>query len=271
MKIDLKNKTALITGAAGTIGSAISMELARNGAAVYMNDVNPEAGQKLTEAIAAEGYKAVFLSGDVTKEEDIRKIVIAAAEKQGSIDILVNNVGVNVDAQFRKPIYGYDPAQWRRVTDVCLDSGYYCCKYVMPMMAEKKYGKVVNIGSVAGTIAPLRLQSPYSAAKAAIANLTRSLAMEYAQYGINVNAVVPGSIMNWQIKALIYSDPARKESMMSHIPLGYPGEPLDIANAVLFLVSDESRYITGSILNVDGGWAAGYTIDFNEDTKGEKK
>jgi len=268
MIVNLANKTALITGAAGTIGSVTAMELARNGAAVFMNDINEHAGQKIAQTICEAGCSATFLPGDVTKEEDIAHMAETALSRRGRIDILVNNVGLNVNAEFRKPLYGYDPAAWHKVVDVCLDSVYYCCKYVIPVMEKQHYGKVVNIGSVAGFSAPLRLQSAYSAAKAAIVNLTKSLAIEYAKSNINVNCVVPGSIMNEQIKTAVYGDPARKESMLSHIPQGNAGEPLDIANAVLFFASDDSKYATGSVLNIDGGWAAGYALDFNH-VKGE--
>lgn len=264
MMVDLTNKIALVTGAAGVIGKVTSMELARNGAVVFMNDIDGPAGEKVAKSICEAGYNAIFLQGDVTNEEDMAYLVETALGQFKKIDILVNNVGLNVNAEFRKPLYAYDPMAWHRVVDVCLDSVFYCCKYAIPVMMKQHYGKIINLGSAAGFIAPLRLQSAYSAAKAAIVNLTKSMAIAYAKSNINVNCVVPGSIMNEQIKNAVYGASEQKESMLAHIPLGKVGEPLDIANAVLFFASDESKYATGSILNIDGGWTAGYALDFKK-------
>lgn len=254
------NKVALITGAAGSIGSATAIALARTGAAVFINDISETAGHALVERIADEGGIAHFIQGDATREEDIVRVVQAAVSRFERVDILVNCAGYNVDTAFRKSIYDYDEDKWNKVVDICLDSVYYCCRHVMPLMVKNGGGSVVNIGSVAGFYAPLRLQSPYSAAKAAIVNLTRSMAVEYAKHHIRVNAVVPGSIMNEQLKKIIYATQEKTQSMLEHIPMATAGEPEDIAEAIRYLASDEAKHVTGCIIPVDGGWTAGYAL-----------
>lgn len=261
MKVKLKNKVAIITGAAGSIGSKTAKALAKCGAKVLINDLNELLGNELAEEITNEGYEALFLKGDVTKEQDIIHLVNTAENKYGSVDILVNNAGVNVGKDKRKALYDYDVDTWNLVVDVCLDSVYYCCKHALPVMVRQQRGKIINIGSVAGWLAPLKLQSPYCAAKAQIINMTKAMAMQYGGQGINVNAVVPGSIVNEQIKAAVYGEDGRARSMLAHIPAGYTGAPIDIANAVLYLVSDASDYVNGTAINVDGGWTAGYAFD----------
>jgi len=258
MIVDLKDKVAVITGAAGAIGGATARLFAQNGAAVYLNDVNADRLKTAVEEMNAQGMNAFGIAGDVRSGEDMKKLIDAAAERHGRIDILVNNAGYNVGNNLRKPLWEYDEDAWRSTLDICIDSVYNCCRLVLPIMMEAGGGRIVNIGSVAGWHAPLRLQSPYSAAKSAILSLTNSLAIDYARYGINVNSIVPGSIMNNNMGAIIYDDAFKKQSMEEHIPQGHTGEPIDIANAALFLVSPEARYVTSCTLNVDGGWTAGY-------------
>ncbi len=264
MKVDLQNKVAVVTGAAGAIGSATAKLLSQNGAIVYLNDVNAERLQNIADSLTAEGLTVHAFTGDVSREEDMKALIGAAADRYGHVDILVNNAGLNVGNELRKPMWEYDPSAWRRVMDVCIDSVYLCSKYALPAMINAGGGRIVNIASVAGWRAPLRLQSVYSAAKAGIENLSRSMAIDYAKNGINVNTVVPGSIMNGNLGSLIYDNPEKNRSMAEHIPAGHTGAPVDIANAVLFLVSPDARYITGCTLNVDGGWAAGYALDIAE-------
>lgn len=264
MKVDLQDKVAVVTGAAGAIGGATAKLFAQNGATVYLNDVNAERLQDVANEFAAEGLTVYAAAGDVSREEDMKALIGAAVERYGRVDILVNNAGLNVGNDLRKPTWEYDQSAWRRVMDVCIDSVYHCSKYALPAMVQAGGGRIVNIASVAGWRAPLRLQCVYSAAKSGIENLSRSMAIDYAKHGINVNTVVPGSIMNGNMGALIYDNPEKNRSMAEHIPAGYTGEPIDIANAVLFLVSPEARYITGCTVNVDGGWAAGYALDIQQ-------
>ena len=264
MKVDLKDKVAVVTGAAGAIGGATARLFAQNGGVVYMNDVNAERLKVAVEEMNAQGMKATGLAGDVRSGEDMEKLIGTAADRCGRIDILVNNAGFNVGNEWRKPVWEYDADAWRRTLDICIDSVYNCCRFTLPFMIKEGGGRIVNIGSVAGWRAPLRLQSPYSTAKSAILNLTNSLAIDYARHGVNVNSVVPGSIMNDHMGAIIYDDAFKNKSMTEHIAAGHTGEPVDIANAVLFLVSPEARYVTGCTVNVDGGWTAGYAMNVKQ-------
>lgn len=261
MNINFSRKIALITGGAGAIGSCTAFELARNGAIVFINDNNEENGEKIVNEITSKGFKAFFQKGDVTKEDDIKSFIDTALSKFGHIDILINNVGHNVGNDKRNPIFYYKSQDWNKVIDVCIDSLYFCCKYTIGNMIDRNYGKILNIGSVAGFNMPLQLQSPFNSAKSAVVNLTKSLALDYGNYQINVNAIVPGSIINEELKNIIYDTEEKTKSMLSHIPLGKVGKPIDIANAVLYLVSDEAEYVTGSVLSVDGGWSSGYSLD----------
>ena len=260
MNVNLSAKVALITGGAGTIGSATARALARNNAAVFINDVNERAGRSLQSEITNNGGTARFIAGNVTNDADMSDFVRTALDEYGKIDILINNAGYNVGNEGRKPVGGYSERDWNQVIDICLDGLYSCCKYALPSMVHRGEGCVVNIASVAGWRAPLKLQSPYSAAKAAVLNLTQTMAIEYGREGIRFNAVIPGSISNPQLMEIIYGTKGKEDSMLSHLPLGKPGKGEDIANAVLYLVSPEAKYITGSFLNVDGGWTSGYAL-----------
>ena len=255
----LRGKTAVVTGGAGAIGGETARLLAKNGATVYINDVSSEAGEALVSQIRDAGGEAVFLRGDVTSESDMKALIETAVSRFGKIDILINNAGVNVGSDDRRIICDYDEGAWNRVTDICLDGLFFCTKYTLPHMRRQGGGCIVNIGSVAGFRAPLRLQSPYSAAKAMVLNMTRTLATENGIYGIRVNGVVPGSVMNAHLNDVVYKDDAMRESMLSHVPMRVIGEPVDIGNSILYIVSDEAKYVTGCILTVDGGWSAGYS------------
>ena len=165
----------------------------------------------------------------------------------------------------RVDISEYSSKDWEKVLGVDLNGVFYCSQDVSRVMIRQKSGRIINIGSVFGSI-PARKQIAYVAAKAAVHNLTKAMALELAPHGINVNAVAPGSTLTQGTEKLFYGKDAAQtkmvKRMLSHIPLGRPGEPEDIANAVLFLSGEESKYITGHILIVDGGWTCGDAIDF---------
>ena len=190
----------------------------------------------------------------------------------GAIQILVNNAGINTRSD-RVPIHQYTMEDWRRILETDLTGVFAASRAVIPHILESHRrsragnatGRIVNISSIAGLV-PLRLQSAYVAAKAGVANLTRSMALELGPEGILVNAVAPGSTLTPGTEALFYGeDGAYTEnaaSLLSHIPLGRPGQTAEIAAAVLFLVSPDAGYINGAILTVDGGWTAGYARDW---------
>jgi len=257
MKLDFNKKVVLVTGAGGAIGGATALKFAENGADVIIHDLKEEAGNKVVNQITAMGRKSAFIKADLNIPEEAQKISEKAIELFGKIDILVNNAGFNA----KNPIQEFDDDEWNRAININLNSVYHVSKPVIKSMIEKKFGKIINVGSVAGMV-PLRLQSAYVAAKAGVHELTRAMAIELAQYNIYVNAVLPGSILTEGTNKSFYSDPVKAEAILSHIPFHRPGTPEEVANAILFLASDEASYITGSLLVVDGGWTSGYSRDF---------
>jgi NAD(P)-dependent dehydrogenase (short-subunit alcohol dehydrogenase family) len=250
MKVDLAGKIALVTGSGGFIGRAIALEMAKNGSDIIINDLNDENGRKVVHEIEALGRKAIFIKADVSSVDDMKAMADKTIENFGKIDILVNNAGVNLG---RSPIHEFREEDWDRTVAVDLSGIYRCSKPMINHMIQRKYGKIINIGSIVGLV-PLRMQCAYAAAKAGMFNLTKAMAIELAPHGILVNAIAPGSISN----ASFYSDPAKSEAILSHIPLHRSGTPDDVANMALYLASDDSNYVTGSIMVVDGGWTCGF-------------
>lgn len=257
MKVDLSNRVALVTGAAQNIGKAIADTLAANGARVVYADVN-EAGARQAAA-AVPGSLGVGL--DVTNDAQVQKLIPQIARDLGGIDILVNNAGTNTTQ--RVTIEEFPRSEWDRLLAVDLTSVYVLSQAVARVMKVKNFGRIINIASVMGLV-PARLQCAFVAAKAGVVNLTRAMALELAQFGILTNAVAPGSILTDGTRGLFYGkDPQFDvKGMLSHIPLGRPGDVQEVAHAVLFLAAPESSYINGHTLTVDGGWTAGFTRDF---------
>jgi 3-oxoacyl-[acyl-carrier protein] reductase len=259
MKVDLNDRIAVVTGGAGAIGQSTALMLAENGATVAVNDLHdPEA---TCAAIRERGGKARGYAADISDAAAVNSMISAIESDMGPIDIMVNNAGINVGKN-RSPISEFLDADWHKILRVDLDGVFFCSRAVSHGMIARRKGAIINITSVFG-IVPARLQCAYTAAKAGVANFTRSHALEVGQYGIRVNGVAPGSILTEGTRSMFYSpENKQRDSMLSHIPLGAPGETEDIASAVLFLASDDAKYVTGHILVVDGGWTAGYHRDW---------
>jgi 3-oxoacyl-[acyl-carrier protein] reductase len=260
MQVDLKNKVALVTGAARGIGQAIADALAANGAVVIYSDVDfAEAVRSASRFPRAE---AVHL--DVADEAEVDSVLDTVAGEKGRLDIVVNNAGVNTLAH-RVTIDRFPSDEWRRIIDVDLTGLYLVSKAAARIMRKQRSGRIINISSVAG-IVPLRLQCPFVAAKAGVDQLTRAMAIELGADGILVNGIAPGSTLTEGTKKLFYGEDGQfKDSvqkLLDHIPLGRPGTTQEIANAALFLAAPESSYINGHVLVVDGGWTAGFSRDF---------
>ena len=243
--VNLKGKVAIVTGAGHGIGREIALSLARNGADVIITDIT-DAIFEVGKQIEALGFKALPIKCDVSDYEQAKDAEKQVAEKFERVDILVNNAGIYPQKAFLD-MTGDD---WNKVLRVNLNGVFHCTKAVIPKMVRQRYGKIVNIASIAGAVVGFQNLAHYSASKAAIAGFTKSLALEVAQYGINVNAVAPGPIDVGDMAANteIY------QQIIKAIPVGRMGRPIDIANLVVFLVSDESNFITGQCIVSDGGY-----------------
>ncbi len=245
--MELKDKIAIITGSARGIGKAIAHKLAQNGATVVICDLKMDDVKPTVDEFKSEGLNAVGLEINVTDMKSVESLVDEVMNKFGRVDILVNNAGITRDAL----IVRMDEADWDSVLSVNLKGTFNCTKCVAKIMMKQRSGKIVNIASIMGIIGNVG-QANYSASKAGVIALTKTTAKELGRRGINVNAIAPGFIATKMTEALPES---QKEKIIEAIPLGCVGYPEDVANAVAFLVSDSARYITGHVLQVDGGLA----------------
>lgn len=239
-------KTALVTGASRGIGRAIALALAAKGFAVALNYAGShDAAEAVKKEIEEAGGKAFTIQGDVSKSEDVDRIFKAVKDEFGGLDVLVNNAGINRDALLIR----MKESNWDDVIATDLKSDFLTTKAAAAMMMRKRKGSIINISSVVGIMGNIG-QANYAAAKAGVIGLTKACAKEMAARNIRVNAVAPGFIET----AMTDGIPERiREGMISSIPMGRMGQPEDIAKAVCFLASDDSSYITGQVLVVDGG------------------
>jgi len=244
--MDLTGRVAIITGAGSGLGRAIAYRLAENGAKIVVNDVVAEQGNFTVDNIKKKNGEAVFSQTDISKWDGAKDLIKKATDTFGKIDILVNNAGITRDMLVRD----MQEDDWDKVLDINLKGAFNCCKFATPHMVEQKYGKIVNLSSRAHLGNPG--QANYSASKAGIIGLTRSLSLEFGRYNINVNAVAPGMINTEGVKALKKYEMV-VERALKVTPLKRIGEPEDVANLVHFLVSDYSSYITGEIIHITGG------------------
>lgn len=244
--MSLSGKTAIVTGGSRGIGKAIALKLAEKGANIVVNYTSsPDKAMQVVEEIKGMGREALAVKADVSKEEDVKNLVKEVSKQFSSIDILINNAGITRDTLLIR----MKDEDWDRVIDVNLKGTYLCTKLVAKKMMKQRSGKIVNITSVVGIIGNAG-QANYSASKAGVIGLTKSSAKELAARGINVNAVAPGFIQSDMTDKL--SDEV-VENYAKNIPLGKMGSPEDVANAVSFLCTEEASYLTGQVLNVDGG------------------
>jgi 3(or 17)beta-hydroxysteroid dehydrogenase len=250
----LKGKVALVTGAASGMGKTIARIFAQEGAKVTLADVNEDGGKKATEEIKKEGGEVFFARLDVTSEEQWQNAVKATVQHFGKLDTLVNCAGVFWGKSIEDTTY----AEWRRVIAINLDGVFLGIKYSVGEIKKSGGGSIVNISSAGGMVGTVD-SSPYNASKGGVRLLTKAAAMEFSKighnYNIRVNSVHPGVIKTpmteWIQKGGEGSDAIIKEQ-----PIGYLGEPEDVAYGVLYLASDEGKYLTGSELVIDGGWTA---------------
>ena len=247
MELGLEGKTAIVTGAARGLGRSIAENLAKEGVKVVLADILFPQVKKVAQTIKADGNECLGVKVDVSNLKDLDKLVKRTVQRFGRIDMVVNNAGIC----YRDTIEEISQKEWDQVLAVNLKSMFFLYQKVLPYMKRRRYGRIVNLASVAGKVGGVHVGAHYSASKAGVICLTKSMALHGAKYGINVNAICPGVIGTEMVRSIT---PKQIKTYEGMIPLGYIGEPVEVAKAVLFLVSEMSNYITGEITDVNGGF-----------------
>jgi len=243
--MNLSKRVAIVTGSGQGIGREIAMTLAEHGASVVISDINTTSANEVVAEIVARNGESIAITADVTVQEEVASLVDQTVSSFGQIDILVNNAGITRDTLLLR----MSSTDWDQVLAINLKGAFLCTQAVVRHMLKQRWGRIINIASVVGLIGNAG-QANYAAAKAGLIGLTKTTAREVAARGVTANAIAPGFIDTGMTRKL--SDNAKQE-FLRQIPLGYAGLPKDVANAVAFLASEEAHYITGHVLNVDGG------------------
>ena len=247
--IQLDGKVALVTGASRGIGAVVACRLAQAGVKVGVNyHASPDSAEIVVESINKSGGEAILVGGDVSQEENAEKVVKDLVDHYGSIDILINNAGINKD----QLLIRMKPEDFDSVINVNLRGAFLCTRYAMTHMIRQRSGRVINMSSVVG-LSGNPGQANYAAAKAGLVGLTKAVAREVASRNVTVNALAPGYIDTAMVDGLTAET---QDKILSTIPMGRFGTPEDVAEAVVFLASDGASYITGQVLTIDGGMIA---------------
>jgi len=251
----MEGKVAIVTGGARGLGRATCLVLAKEGASVAVIDILDDKGKEVAAEIIQKGGTASYYHLDVTSEEDVKRCIAAVHSEYGKLDVLVNNAGISGKP---KPTHEISEAEWYHIMDIDAKGVFLCSKHTIPYMRERG-GSIINISSVYGIVAGIDDPPPYvyHAAKGAVRLMTKSDAVCYARDNIRVNSIHPGFIWTPLLSEIFstFENPDEfTKSTLSHLPLGRFGEPEDVAYGVLYLASDESKFVTGSELVIDGGY-----------------
>src|SRR5215207_9204268 len=247
----LEGKTAVVTGGCSGIGLATVRRFAEEGAKVVIGDVDDSRGPGTAEEVGG-----TYVHVDVTDKAQVDALFRTAKETYGSVDIAFNNAGISPPDD--DSILDTELEAWRRVQEVNLTSVYLCCKVALPYMIEQKKGSIINTASFVAVMGAATSQISYSASKGGVLSMSRELGVQFAREGVRVNALCPGPVNTPLLRELFASDPERAARRLVHVPVGRFAEPEEVANAVLFLASDESSFITASTFLVDGGISGAY-------------
>lgn len=244
----LKNKIAIVTGGGTGIGRGIALVFAKEGATVVVAGRRMDPLNEVVATIQNDGEKALAIQTDVSNAGQVQSLVDKTLSEFKTVNILVNNAGVYLVHD----VLGVSEEEWNTVMEIDLKGVWLCSKTVLPHMLNKKKGSIINIASIAGLIG-FEQSAAYCAAKGAVVNLTREMALDYASKGIRVNAIAPGLIESEMTKAFI-EDPKTLQPFLDKTPIGRVGKPEDIAYGAVYLASEESTFVTGQTLVIDGGW-----------------
>lgn len=251
MKFDFEGKVAFVTGASSGIGRATAEAFAARGASVALVDIDPH-GDEVAARLRAEGHRAFYQRCDISDEREVEKAVTRTIEELGSLDFAFNNAGVEGHSA---PIADDSIQNWNHVISVNLTGVWNCMRSQIRVMSKARSGAIVNCSSVAG-LRGFAGSAPYVASKHGVIGLTKSAALELADKKIRVNAVCPGLISTPMIDRATHGDPAALKALLAYEPVGRAGAPSEVAEAVLWLCSESSSFVTGAALPVDGGWVA---------------
>ena len=246
--MNVKGKTIVITGGCGGLGSEMGSLLASKGATVYLLDLDQEKGLALQDQLKGLEGRVVFEKMDITSPQEWERVVSRIVEKEGHLDVLVNNAGINI----RKPIEEMELSEWNTMMLVNVGSVFLGTKYVIPVMRKQGGGAIINTSSVCGLIGHRYTPEAYTTAKGAVTLLTKSIASRYAKDGIRCNSIHPSTVDTPLVQEM-FKDPVKKQQRLEEVPLGRLAKASDVANAVLYLASDEASFINGIALPVDGG------------------
>lgn len=252
----LDGKVAVITGGCSGIGLATVRRFLEEGAKVVVGDVDDARGAELADELSRAGGAVTYVHVDVTSKDEVDALFRTAKETYGSVDIAFNNAGISPPED--DSILDTDLDAWRKVQEVNLTSVYLCCKAALPYMLEQKSGSIINTASFVAVMGAATSQISYSASKGGVLSMSRELGVQFAREGVRVNALCPGPVNTPLLQELFAKDEERAARRLVHVPMGRFGEPEEMANAVLFLASDESSFVTASTFLVDGGISGAY-------------